>query len=363
MPNTFHRHVGQLAVLGFGGQTVPSELRALAREWDLGGAIFFARNVEAPDQVAELAFDLQALAQEIPLWVGVDQEGGRVARFKTPFTEWPPMSSLGRHGDTGLVVRFATALADELSAVGINLDFAPVLDIYHGGADSVIGDRALASHPEEVGRLGRQLVETLQEHGVAACGKHFPGHGDCRVDSHLELPVIEHPPERLRTHEMVPFQEAIAADVASVMTAHVLYPALDEEQPATLSRTIVSEILRNELQHEGLIVTDDLEMEAVTGTRSVEEAAIGALRAGCDTLLICSDAMDRHAAVLEAVIHAVETNALDRRVVERALRRQERVKSRFLGGTQPARPLSGRELRARVGTVFNQAVADEMARA
>jgi beta-N-acetylhexosaminidase len=363
LPNTLHRHVGQLAVLGFGGQTVSAELRALSREWDLGGAIFFARNVEAPDQVAELAFDLQALAQEIPLWVGVDQEGGRVARFKAPFTEWPPMSSLGRRGDLGLVVRFAAALADELSAVGVNLDFAPVLDIYHEAADSVIGDRALATRPEEVGRLGRQLVETLQDHGVAACGKHFPGHGDGRADSHQELPVIGHPPERLRAHEMVPFREAIAADVASVMTAHVLYPALDEEQPATLSRTIVTDILRNEFEHKGLIVTDDLDMKGVSGTRSVEEAAIGALRAGCDTLLICSDAVDRHAAVLEAIIHAVETNALDRRVVERALRRQERVKSRFLAGPEPVRPLSGRELRARIGTAFNQAVADEMARA
>ena len=162
---------------------------------------------------------------------------------------------------------------------------------------------------------------------------------------------------------MVPFREAIAADVASVMTAHVLYPALDEEQPATLSRTIVTDILRNEFKHKGLIVTDDLDMKGVSGTRSVEEAAIGALRAGCDTLLICSDAVDRHAAVLEAIINAVETNALDRRVVERALRRQERVKSRFLAGSEPARPLSGRKLRARIGTAFNQAVADEMARA
>ena len=350
-------------IAGFGGYTVPPELRALAREWDLGGVILFERNIEAPEQVAELAFESQELARNVPLWVGVDQEGGRVARLRAPFTEWPAMAGLGRRGETGLAKRFAAALADELSAVGVTLGFTPVLDVHNPAANPVIGDRALSSDPDEVGRLGGVIVDTLQRNGIAACAKHFPGHGETRTDSHQELPVVEHPPERLREHEMAPFRAAIAADVATVMTAHVLYPALDDEQPATLSRTIVDEILRRELGHQGLIVTDDLDMGAITGSQTVEHAAVRALDAGCDTVLVCGDSIERHAAVLEAIIHAVETGELDGRRIGEARVRQQRVKGRFMGSERPTRPLSGQALRTRLGTALHQAVAEEIARA
>ena len=353
-------------VVGFGGYTVSAELRALAREWDLGGVILFGRNIEAPEQVAELAFESQELAYDVPLWVSVDQEGGRVARLRAPFTEWPPMGGLGRCGDTGLAERFAAGLADELSAVGVTLNFAPVLDVFNeaaGPVDHVIGDRALSADPDAVGRLGGVIIETLQRHGIAACAKHFPGHGDTRVDSHHELPVVEHPPDRLREHEMAPFRAAIAADVATVMTAHVLYPALDDEQPATLSRTIVDDILRRELGHQGLVVTDDLDMGAITASHTVEQAAVRALDAGCDTVLVCGDSVECHAAVIEAIIHAVETDDLDGRQIEKARVRQQRVKARFMGGERPRRPLSGKALRARLGTALHQAAAEEIARA
>ncbi|HJN46411.1 MAG: beta-N-acetylhexosaminidase [Vicinamibacterales bacterium] len=361
-----HRHVGQLVVAGFGGYTASAELRALTKEWDLGGVILFGRNIESPEQMAELTFEVQELAQDVPLWVSVDQEGGRVARLRAPFTEWPPMEAVGRSGDTELAERFASALGHELSAVGVTLDFAPVLDLRsetaHPG-DHVIGDRALSSDVEEVGRFGRVIISTLQRHGIAACAKHFPGHGDTQVDSHQELPVVEHPSDRLREHEMAPFRIAIAADVATVMTAHVLYPALDDERPATLSPTIVTDILRRELGHQGLIVTDDLDMGAITGSQTVEQAAVRALRAGCDTVLMCSESIDRHAAVLEAVIHAVEEGELDSRVIEDAWVRQQRVKATFMGGEPRRRPLSGQALRARLGTAQHKAVAEEIARA
>ena len=342
---------------------MPAELRALAREWDLGGVILFGRNVETPEQVAELTFEVQALARDLPLWVSVDQEGGRVARFRAPFTEWPPMAGLGRHGDMALAERFAGALADELTAVGVTLDFAPVLDVHHDAADAVIGDRALSPDPAAVGRLGRVIIDTLQRNGIAACAKHFPGHGDTRADSHQELPVVEHPPERLREHGMAPFRDAVAANVAAVMTAHVLYPSLDAEHPATLSRAIVDQVLRRELGHQGLIVTDDLDMGAITTAQTVEQAAVSAVGAGCDAVLVCGDSVDRHAAVLEAIVHAVEADALDRRRVEDAWTRQRRVKAGFMGGERPRRPLSGQALRDRLGTTRHQAVAEEIARA
>lgn len=355
-----HRRIGQVMMAGFGGGAVPVELRALAREWDLGGAVLFARNVEAPEQVAELAFEIRGLGRETPPWVGIDQEGGRVARLRAPFTEWPAMAHLGRHGSDDLARRFGRALATELSAVGVTLDFAPVLDLFSEAADPVIGDRALAADPGTVGRLGCGIVAGLQDGGVAACAKHFPGHGDAGADSHKELPVVEHDPERLRAHEMAPFRAAVAAEVAAVMTAHIVYPALDDAHPATLSRAIVDGILRRECGHRGLVVTDDLDMGAITADRTVERAAVEAISCGCDTVLVCGASAERHASVLEALVHAVETGELDRRLVEEACARQRRVKARFLAGDPPRRPRSRREILERVGSAEHQALAETM---
>src|SRR5213075_2547374 len=200
------------------------------------------------------------LMPDLPAWVSVDQEGGRVARLKAPFTEWPPMATLGRSGDIALAERFARALADELKAVGITLDYAPVLDIHTNPKNPVIGDRALAEKAEEAARLGSAIVRTLQAEGIAACGKHFPGHGDTATDSHEELPIVEHPPDRLRAVEFVPFRAAIEANVAFIMTAHVRVTSIDDERPATLSRKIVYDLLRDELGFAGVIISDDLEM-------------------------------------------------------------------------------------------------------
>src|SRR5687767_10586726 len=237
MPLATRRDIGQFLIGSMPGTTIPVELRSLAREFDLGGVILFGRNIETPEQVAELSAECEALGRTIPAWVSVDQEGGRVARLKEPFTRWPPMATLGRAGSEAeaLAERFATALARELRAVGITLDYAPVLDIHTNPKNPVIGDRALAERAEDVARLGGVIIKTLQDAGLAACGKHFPGHGDTSTDSHHELPVVEHDPERLRAIEFEPFRAAIAARVAFIMTAHVLVPSLDEKRPATLS--------------------------------------------------------------------------------------------------------------------------------
>ena len=355
------RQVGQLITVGFGGSVVPVELRTLAREFDVGGVILFARNIEAPEQVAELAYDAHTLGRDWPPWVGVDQEGGRVARLRSPFTEWPPMTTLGRSGDETLAERFATALAAELTAVGITLDFAPVLDVHTNLRNPVIGDRALSERADQVARLGTVIIRTLQANGVAACGKHFPGHGDTSADSHVELPVIDHAPDRLHAIELVPFRAAIASGVAALMTAHVLIPALDAQHPATLARAVVHDLLRTELGYDGIVATDDLEMCAITHRQPIETAAVGALQAGCDLLLLGGDDHDRQAAVLEALIHAVEVDPLLAPRVEDAIARQHRVKGRFLM-RRKARPPKPKVLRALIGRQEHRAVADEMAR-
>ena len=226
------RRIGRLAIVGFEGHAPSVELREIAREFDLGGVIYFARNIAEPAQVRELSREIAGLSRDWPFWISVDQEGGRVARLKRPFTEWPPMQTLGRATDARLTAAFAAALADELLAVGINLDYTPVLDIHTNPKNPVIGDRAFSDRAERVAELGAIMIETLQAAGVAACGKHFPGHGDTSTDSHVELPLVEHPPDRLDAVEMVPFRAAVAANVAFIMTAHVLVPSLDERRPA-----------------------------------------------------------------------------------------------------------------------------------
>jgi beta-N-acetylhexosaminidase len=356
------RHIGQLAIVGFAGTSMPDDVRRLAREFDLGGVIFFARNVEAPEQVAGLSREAQDLAQELPLWVSVDQEGGRVARLKRPFTEWPPMITLGRAGDEALAARFARALAAELKAVGISMDYTPVLDVHTNPKNPVIGDRALAERAEDVARLGTVIIRTLQEEGIAACGKHFPGHGDTSTDSHLELPLIEHPPDRLEAVELVPFRAAVAAGVASIMTAHILIPALDAERPATLSPGIVTDLLKGKLGYGGLVLSDDLEMKAISGRYGHSEATVQAIAAGCDAVLMCAPRPDEQAAALEAVIHAVEEGRLPVKRIEDALTRHRRIKERFLAGPRRRPAATGTALRAILGRDEHQAVAAEMAR-
>lgn len=361
-PSARRQQIGQLLFAGFKGIDVPVELRSLAREFGLGGTILFARNVEEPAQVAELAYGLATLTPDLPAWVSVDQEGGRVARLKAPFTEWPPMATLGRSADVTLAESFARAIAVELKAVGVTMDFAPVLDVHTNPKNPVIGDRALAEDAKLVARLGATIIKAMQAEGVAACGKHFPGHGDTNLDSHFALPLVEHPPEVLRERELLPFKAAIAADVASIMTAHVFIPALDEDSPATLSKCIISDILRTEMGFQGLILSDDLEMKALANERPVPDSAVLAIEAGCDGILICAGDYDVQAAALEAIVKRSETDRSFLRSVDDALARNRRVKERFLATSVDAVPNDAAALRRVLGRDAHRRTADSMAR-
>jgi beta-N-acetylhexosaminidase len=348
------RHAGRLAIVGFAGHTVPDDLRRLADEFDLGGVIYFARNIVEPQQVAELSREVAALAKHWPFWISVDQEGGRVARLKKPFTEWPPAITLGRSGSDALATRFAMALAAELRAVGINLDYAPVLDVHTNPKNPVIGDRALSERAEDAARFGAAFIRAMQGAGVMACGKHFPGHGDTSTDSHFELPIVEHDRKRLEAVEWVPFKRAIDAGVATIMTAHVLVPPLDKERIASFSPLIVRRLLKESLGFGGVVLSDDLGMKAVSGTIGLPEASIAAIVAGCDAVLFCNSTAAEQAAAIEALIRAGESNELPISRIEDAWTRQRRVKEQFL-----AAPASGSL--ADVGASEHRAIAEEMA--
>jgi len=333
------RHIGRLAIVGFNGQSLPSDLARLVAEFDLGGVIYMARNIAEPAQVAELSREVAALGHDWPLWISVDQEGGQVARLKSPFTKWPPAMTLGRSGDERLAHRFATALAAELRAVGITLDYAPVLDVHTNPSNPVIGDRALAERAEEVARLGAVIIRGLEDHAVAACGKHFPGHGDTTVDSHEALPIVPHDRRRLDAIELVPFRRAVAENVSTIMTAHVLVPEVDERRIATLSPLIVDQWLKKTLGFAGVVISDDLGMKAVSADLGLGEASVQAVAAGCDALLWCNSTIDEQVAAIEALIRAAESGVLTEKRLDDAFGRQHDVKAR-MRTIKPAVPVA-----------------------
>jgi beta-N-acetylhexosaminidase len=308
------RQIAQLFIFGFDGGVLNDHILRMIQDFGIGGVILFSRNIQSPRQTAELILSLQQ-ASSIPLLVGIDQEGGRVSRLPRPFTSFPGNHALGLSGSRDLAYSFGQATAEELSASGFNLDFAPVLDVNSNPDNPVIGERAFGSNAELVADLGCAVVHGLQEHGVIACGKHFPGHGDTSLDSHLDLPTVPHPRESLQKREMLPFERAIASEVEGIMTAHVLYPQLDPEFPATLSFAIVQNLLRDQFHFNGVVFTDDLEMKAVEDRWGIEKSCVLALQAGVDALLICHDPVKQEKG-LHAVIRAVEKGEISAERIE-----------------------------------------------
>jgi len=315
---------GQLLFVGFSGTQLPGPLRARIAQGRVGGVILFGRNIDSPQQVLRLCSELHAAAPaDAPLLIAIDQEGGRVQRLRDPFTVWPPMRRLGEVGDLEATAAVGEALATELADYGIGLDFAPVVDVDTNPDNPVIGDRAFSRSAAKVGEHARAFIRGMQGRGVAACAKHFPGHGDTRSDSHLELPRLEHDLDRLRAVELTPFAAAALEEVASVMTAHVLFERLDRKRPATLSPPIIA-LLREELGYDGVVFSDDLEMRAVADHYSVEERTIGPLEAGVDSLLVCSDA-----SLADEVLRLLE-RAPDR-LLEHGLSRLIALKEAYAG--------------------------------
>lgn len=263
------------------------------RHPSVGGVILFARNFESPAQLQALTQDIRAL-REPQLLIGVDHEGGRVQRFKEGFTALPPMRTLGQLWDRDRDAARAAARATgyvigaELAAHGVDFSFAPVLDLDYGGS-SVIGDRALHYDPLAVGALSAALIQGLADGGMAAVGKHFPGHGYATADSHVAVPVDERSLGEILRKDLAPYGAAIDAGLAGVMPAHVIYPGIDAE-PAGYSKVWLQEILRGRLGFDGLVFSDDLSMEGASTAGGVAERARAALDAGCDMVLLCNDA-------------------------------------------------------------------------
>lgn len=300
---------GGVIVGGFDGTALPAMVRDRIARGRLGGVTLFKRNIVDTWQTAALCAQLaDAAPGDLSPIVSIDQEGGRVARLGAPVITLPPMRVLGGIDDVKLTRRVARALGAQLAAIGINLDFAPVADVDSNPANPVIGDRAFGSDPDRVSAQVVAFIEGLREAGVLACAKHFPGHGDTAQDSHRELPILRHDRARVDRIELPPFRHAARAGVASVMTAHVVFDGIAPGTPATLSRGVVTDLLRGELGFRGVCFSDDLQMKAISARFPVEQAAVLAIQAGCDGLLVCTD-VDAQERVREALVRRAQGNA------------------------------------------------------
>lgn len=284
------RRAGQRMIVGLAGPRVTVEERAFIREARPGGFVLFARNIESPEQVRDLNRELfSLLPNDLPPVRCVDQEGGLVQRVKAPATVWPPMRFVGNVGDVRFTEQVGRALAREIRACGFDLDFAPVCDVDSNPKNPVIGQRAFAGDAKNVSKHVSACIRGMQDEGLIACAKHFPGHGDTSVDSHLALPIVEKEPPDLEQTELPPFAAAITAGVGSVMTAHVVYPGWDEDMPATMSRRIIHGQLRERLRFGGVVFSDDMEMKAVRGRYPLDMQLRLATEATVDSFLFCKE--------------------------------------------------------------------------
>ena len=316
----------RLFTVGFHGKAVSDDLsRLLAR--GVGGVIFFSRNVGQPAEVTETTSAIKRQAGR-PVVIALDQEGGKVARLRQGFSELPSLRALGETGSTALTREIGGLIGRELRAVGFDMNYAPVLDVDTNADNPVIGSRSFGRTPELVSELGVALCAGLESEGVAACGKHFPGHGDTSQDSHLQLPRLAHSLERLQQVELAPFAAAIAAGIPSLMTAHVIFEPLDAVHPATMSRAVVHGLLREKMRYDGLVVSDDLEMRAIADHYTIEDTVVRGLHAGVDQFLCCHTAELAHRAI-EAVVHAVENGTLSRETLAAANRRIRTFSDRY----------------------------------
>jgi beta-N-acetylhexosaminidase len=333
---TLEQKIGQVMMVGFDGTEATPELLEMITKYHVGGVILFARNIEGPEQVAKLTNALQRAALDSGhpgLFIAIDQEGGRVARLTEDkgFTEVPGAMAVAATGSVENAQKVAKLLADELNAIGVNIDFAPDLDVNNNPQNPVIGLRSYGSQPAEVAALGLETIQALQFHGILAVGKHFPGHGDTGTDSHVSLPIVPHDRARLEQVEFVPFVAAMRNGVAGIMSAHITFPAIDPTPglPATLSPAVLTGLLRQEMGFQGLIFTDSLEMGALAEAGyPVPLAASTALKAGADVLLMNRDYV-MHKLAIRQISTWLEEGKLPPQRLDDAVRRILVFKERF----------------------------------
>lgn len=353
---TVEEKVGQLLIGGFEGTEIGDQATRLVQEYQVGGLILYGRNIAGAGQLVTLTNGLKALNGDgIPLFLSIDQEGGGVDRMPPEVRRTPGAYCVGQTGSVPAAQSYGDVLAAECAAFGLNLDFAPVLDVWSNPGNTVIGQRAFSADARTVAGLGPAAARRMMDQGIIPAVKHFPGHGDTAVDSHVGLPVVDKSPEELEETELIPFRAAIQSagtdgQVPAVMVAHILLTQLDPERPASLSPAVVTGLLRDELGFAGAVLTDDLTMGAVTQSYGLGEAAVLAVEAGCDILLVCHGP-DSVPAVRTALLEAAASGRITAERLDESVYRILRLKTEYALTNEPVSPPDLEALNAQIGAV------------
>lgn len=363
---TLEQKVAQMFVMSFFGSELNFPVQALLAEWQVGAVVLLPSNLENPQQITRLTNDIQQTLLDnngIPAFISVDQEGGIIAHLEEGFTRWAVPSLLTATQNPDLAYQFGEALAEELLAVGINMNLAPVADLQTNLANPIIGRRSFGNDPNLVAPIISAVVEGMQANGVLATVKHFPGHGDTISDSHLELPELALSLDDLFERELIPFQSAIESNVGAVMVAHIYFPEIDSEVdlPSSLSSNIINGLLRDTMGYDGLVITDALDMDAIDTVYSPSDSAIRAIEAGNDLILLGAHiSPENQAQAMQAVVDAVLAGDIPESRIDDSVRRILSAKERMTVFSWEQ--LDPNTAEARINTSEHQMLVDEMFR-
>ncbi len=352
---TVEEKIGQLVLVGLEGTAIDETSRKLVKDHHVGGFILFKDNIESVEQSVKLLNDLKEAnaANPVPLWLSIDEEGGRVTRFPEEYVKLPSSGKVGSKGDLTLTKRVGGLIAQKVAGLGLNMVFAPVLDIHSNPNNPVIGDRSFGTTAETVTQHGIASMKGIQEKGVVTVVKHFPGHGDTSVDSHLGLPVVEHDLKRLHEMELVPFQQAINEGADVVMVAHLLMKSIDPDTPSSYSKPVINDLLREELGFKGVVITDDMTMGAISGSTDVGEASVKSVVAGSNMVLIGHEyALEE--AVIQALTKAVRSGVIPEEMLNDRVRATLELKHKYELSDDPVKAPDIKPLNQHTKAVLDQ---------
>jgi beta-N-acetylhexosaminidase len=347
--------IGQMVIAGIDKYNYDSNAKSLLTDYKVGGFIILSQNVKNSNQLLKLVNDIKSgnSNSKIPLFVSVDEEGGRIDRMPKEINKYPTNKDIGIKNSENLSYNIGVSLGFEIKSFGFNVDFAPVLDINSNPKNPIIGDRSFGADSDIVSKLGMQTMKGINSQNVISVVKHFPGHGDTAVDSHLGLPVVYNDLDRLKSFELLPFQEAVKNYTDGIMVAHILFPKIDPDNPASFSKTIINDILRNYLNYHGIVITDDMTMGAVVKNYDIGAAAVKSILAGADIVLVCHD-YDKEVKVIKALKAAYNDGTLSGDRIDESLRRILKLKKKYNLTDKTISSVNINSINSKINSVLNE---------
>ncbi len=351
---TLEEKVGQLVMVGIDGFSNDAHSRQLMEKYHVGGFIVFKKNIQTTNQLTALLNSLKetnAASNKVPVFLSVDEEGGRVSRLPEEFHKFPSNYIIGQKNDSILSYQIGQILGKELRAFGLNMDFAPVLDINSNPDNPVIGDRSFGTTAGLVSKLGVETMKGIQSQNTISVVKHFPGHGDTSVDSHIGLPRVNHGIDRLKSFELKPFEAAIENDADAVMIAHILLPKLDAENPASFSKAVITDLLRTDMNFDGVVITDDFTMGAIAKNYDMGKAAVKSIKAGGDIVLVCHG-FDKQETVIKALLAAARSGQISQDRLDQSVNRILKLKRKYVLADTPAGPVDVKSINDQIDALL-----------